>query len=74
MLRLTIEDVLKERGRSAYWLAKQVGVTQSTLAPYLHNEVKMPSLEMLGRICEALDCQPGDLLARVDGKKRGGKK
>jgi putative transcriptional regulator len=49
----------KMRGRD---LAEQVGITEQNLSLLKSGKVKGVRFETLAKLCEALDCQPGDLL------------
>lgn len=44
-------------------LAAHVGITESNLSLLKSGRVRGIRFETLARICEYLDCQPGDLLA-----------
>ena len=63
---LRIDELLKERGRTAYWLANEVGMTHGGFYKVLHAKIKALNLELLAKLCEALECQPGDLLVLVE--------
>lgn len=69
MIRIQLEQLLNERGMTAYALAKQAGLHQSVIAKFRHNEAKAMRLDVLEKICAALDCAPGDLLIRTEAKK-----
>lgn len=56
-----IKEVLKERGISQTWLAKQLGKSYNTINEYSRN-VRQPSLEDLYRIAKILDVNAKDLL------------
>jgi putative transcriptional regulator len=73
---LRIDELLKERGRTAYWLANEVGMTHGGFYKVLHGKVKALNLELLAKLCDVLECQPGDLLVLTenkDGTKRSKK-
>lgn len=53
----------KMRGRE---LAARVGITEQNLSLLKSGKVKGIRFETLSKLCEALDCQPGDLLEVVD--------
>ena len=59
---LQIDELLKARGRTAYWLANEVGMTHGGFYKVLHGKIKALNLELLAKLCDALECQPGDLL------------
>ena len=56
-----IKEVLKEKGISQTWLAKQLGKSYNTINEYSRN-VRQPSLEDLYRITKILDVNAKDLL------------
>lgn len=49
----------KIKGRE---LAEAIGITEQNLSLLKSGKVKGVRFETLARLCEALDCQPGDLL------------
>ncbi|MGA9995308.1 MAG: helix-turn-helix domain-containing protein [Pyrinomonadaceae bacterium] len=69
MIELRIEQVLEERGKTFYWLAKETGIGHTSLWRLRHGEAKGISYDFLERICRALECQPSDLLVMVDDSK-----
>ena len=69
MITIRIKELLKERDQSLYWLAKETGVRYATIWNMSRRKAGRLSLDGLDRICEALDCQPGDLLIRETPSK-----
>lgn len=65
MIILRLDDLLQERGRTRYWLAKESGVTQSALYSMVKKGTTQVRFETLNRLCRVLECQPGDLLVYV---------
>ncbi|MCB2134550.1 MAG: helix-turn-helix transcriptional regulator [Rhodobacteraceae bacterium] len=51
-------------------LAERVGITEQNISLLKSGKVKGIRFETLARICEALDCQPGDLLEAVPEEDR----
>jgi putative transcriptional regulator len=70
MITLNLEQLLKERGRTFYWLAKEAKVNQTVMSRMRHQKVKAITLDVLDRICAVLECEPGDVLIRVSDKPR----
>jgi putative transcriptional regulator len=66
MILISINEILEREGKSAYWLAKETGINHTTLAQIRNNKNKAINLEFLDRICAALECEPGDILRRVN--------
>ena len=62
MIEIRIEQVLEERGKTFYWLAKQTGISHNSLWRLRHEQAKSISFARLELICRALECEPGDLL------------
>ena len=74
MIKVLINEQLQKEGRTLYWLAKQAEVRYATIWNLSRGDVGRLSIDVLDRICEVLDCQPGDLLKRVaepKARKRG---
>jgi putative transcriptional regulator len=61
-IQIRIDEMLEERGKTAYWLAKESGVGHTSMWKLRHGKIKQLNLEHLEGICKTLDCQPGDLL------------
>lgn len=70
MIQILLNGLLEERSRTLYWLSQEAGVRYATIWSLSRGEVGRLSVDVLDRICEALDCQPGDLLVRVTETKR----
>jgi len=70
MIQLRLNELLEQRGQTIYWLWKQTGIRYATIWQMGKGEVQRLNLDVLDRVCEALQCQPGDLLVRVDTKRR----
>ncbi|MBW3091073.1 helix-turn-helix domain-containing protein [Bifidobacterium miconisargentati] len=62
---LRLDRIMVERGRSLNWLADRVGITNVNLSKIKNNRVSAIRFSTLAAICEALDCQPGDILEYV---------
>jgi len=70
MIEVRLKQILEKQGRTRYWLAKESGIDYDTLARIERAEhTNRIELRVLDEICRALDCQPGDILVRVDDGK-----
>ena len=67
MIKIQLEQLLE--GRSLYWLSQQTGIRWATLAAMVSGKAQRLDLDALERICDALECQPGDLLVKVERRK-----
>lgn len=57
-----IDVMLARRKMSVGALAERVGVTPANIAVLKNGRAKAVRFTTLEALCEALDCQPGDLL------------
>jgi putative transcriptional regulator len=81
MIEIRVDHLLAEHGRTFYWLAKETGISHTTLWRLKKGKALGINFETLEKMCQALKCQPGDVLglAKKNGKKgaareRAGKK
>jgi len=65
-----LDDLLYERRMTLTDLAEKVGITLANLSILKTGKAKAIRFSTLIAICEALDCQPGDLLAFESDRKR----
>ncbi|HZP10342.1 helix-turn-helix transcriptional regulator [Methyloceanibacter sp.] len=64
---VTLDLMLARRKMKAKDLAAFVGITESNLSLLRTGKVRGVRFETLMKICQALDCQPGDILTYVPG-------
>jgi putative transcriptional regulator len=57
-----LDKLLAKEKRSFYWLAKETGVSHTTLWRLKKGKAAGINFETLEKICRALRCQPGDVL------------
>ena len=58
----TLDEVLADRGMTLTELAERVGVTIVNLSVLKNDRARAIRFSTLTAICDALECQPGDLL------------
>lgn len=58
-----LDIMLARRKLKSKDLAEQVGITEANLSLLKQGKVRGVRFETLAKICQCLDCQPGDLLA-----------
>ena len=74
MVEIRVDELLTEQGRTFYWLAKETGISHTTLWRLKKGKALGINFVTLESICQALECQPGDVLRLADRKKLGAKK
>jgi putative transcriptional regulator len=57
-----LDVVMAQRKMKGRELAEAIGITEQNLSLLKSGKVKGVRFETLARICEVLECQPGDLL------------
>ena len=57
-----IDIMLAKRKMSVTELAERVGITMANISLIKNGKVKALKISTLKKLCEALDCQPGDIL------------
>ena len=62
MIVFHIDVMLAKRKMSLTELSERVGITMANLSILKTGKAKAVRLETLGRLCAALDCQPGALM------------
>lgn len=68
-IRITIDKVLSARKLRAKQLAERIGVSETHLSLFRSGKVKGVRFSTLAKLCAALDCEPGDLLAYEKGEE-----
>ncbi len=61
MVRLNVLELLQRRGRTKYWLYKQLGMSYQNFSKMVNNETQSIKLERIETLCMLLDCTPNDL-------------
>ncbi len=64
MIVIRLAELLDERGMTLTELSAEVGLTLANLSILKTGKAKAIRFSSLEAICEALDCEPGDLIDR----------
>lgn len=64
---ITIDGVLAKRKMKAKDLAAEIGVSETHLSLFRNGNARGVRFSTLAKLCAALDCQPGDILAYEPG-------
>jgi len=59
---INLDVMMAKRKISSTELSKAVGITQANLSILKNNKAKAIRFSTLEALCQALDCQPGDIL------------
>lgn len=59
---INLDVMLAKRKMSVTELSNRVGITMANISILKNGKAKAVRLETLDKICEILECQPGDIL------------
>lgn len=62
---VNLDVMMAKRKMSSNELAEKVGITPANLSILKTGKAKAVRFSTLDKICEILDCQPGDILEHV---------
>lgn len=66
-IEVNLDVMLAKRKMSMTELSEKVGITMANLSILKTGKAKAIRFSTLEAVCEALDCQPGDILSFVNG-------
>lgn len=69
MIEVDLDIMLARRKMKSKTLAAEVGISEQNLSLLKSGKVKGVRFHTLSKICEVLDCQPGDLLRFVPAEE-----
>ena len=62
MVVFNIEELLKKKNKSKYWLCKNMNITSRNLNRIIYGETSSISFKYLEDFCKFLDCSLEDLI------------
>ena len=62
MIKLDVLRILEEKGKTKYWLYKQLGMSYQNFSKMVNNQTKSIRYENIETMCLLLNCTPNDLL------------
>jgi putative transcriptional regulator len=65
MIKVTLGLVMDQRGITSKELAKRIGITPANLSILKTGKARGIRFATLEKICQVLDCRPGDILQYV---------
>jgi putative transcriptional regulator len=69
MIEIRVDELLKGHGRTFYWLAKEASISHTTLWRLKKGKAFGINFDTLEKLCQALKCQPGDVLSLTKNGK-----
>ncbi len=71
MIEIRVDQLLAAHGRTFYWLAKETGISHTTLWRLKKGKALGINFATLEKMCQVLGCQPGDVLTFANGNRSG---
>ena len=65
MVKINIEELLKRKGKTMYWLCQQMNLTSRNLNRIIRGETSSISFKYIEEFCEYLECTPGELISII---------
>ena len=72
MIIVNLDVMMAKRKISSYELSEKVGITPANLSILKTNKGKAIRFSTLDKICEVLECKPGDILDYEEGDDENG--
>ena len=66
MIKIHLSRVLGERRITQRRLSEMAGVRPNSINALYNEKAQRIDIDVLDKICKALECQPGDLLERIE--------
>ena len=61
MMKLNVLELLEEKGKTKYWLYKQMGMRYQNFSKMVNNQTKSIRYENIETMCLLLECTPNEL-------------
>lgn len=61
MVTLNILPLLEKKGKTKYWLYKQLGMSYQNFSQMVNNQRSPIKLARIETLCQLLDCTPNEL-------------
>ena len=60
-MKLRVKELLKEKGKTKYWLYIQMGLSYQNFNRLINGETKSIKFDNIKALCDILECTPNDL-------------
>lgn len=70
MIKLNVLELLDKKGKTKYWLYKQLGMSYQNFSRMVNNETKSIRYENIETLCLLLDCTPNELFQITDDAQK----
>ena len=70
IMRLRIDEILKQKGKSKYWLYIQLGLSYQNFNKIYNNQTSGIKFATLQALCDILECTPNDLFVEYHSSEK----
>lgn len=60
------QDLLEKKGKTKYWLYKQLGMSYQNFSRMINNQTKSIRYENIETLCLLLECTPNELFEMTE--------
>lgn len=64
MVKLNVLEILKRKGKTKYWLYKQMNMTYTNFNNIVTNKTSSIKYENIEKLCTILECDPNELFVK----------
>ena len=64
MVEMRIAELLHEKGKSRYWLVKNLDSNYTVINKMLANDTTSISFDTIDKLCDIFDCEPCELFKK----------
>ena len=61
MVKLKVDKILEEKGKTIYWLCQQMDISYWNLSRMIKGETSSIRYDSINQLCNALNCTPAEL-------------
>ena len=69
VVQLRVLEILKEQGKTKYWLYKRMEMSYQNFNKMVTNQTKSIHYDKIQKLCELLECSVGDLFEITEEEK-----
>ena len=69
MIKLNVLNLLEKKGKTKYWLYKQLGMSYQNFSKMVNNQTLSIRYNNIETMCLLLDCTPNDLFIFDENKE-----
>lgn len=66
MIRLRAQELLEKKGKTKYWLYKQLGMSYQNFSRMINNQTKSIRYENIETLCLLLECTSNELFEMTE--------